>query len=128
MKYIHSKNFVYCDLKPDNVLVWKYPKPDTQWSASADASVWVKIADYGISKQVSPQGLYGMEGTLPYMPPEIILHGGQETYSTKMDIYAFGMFIYYLISFRSPFEDLDEPITAILREGNRPSLINVSCM
>ena len=114
---------MYRDLKPENILVWKYPEPDTQWDQ--DTAIWVKVADYGISKQVSPQGLRGVEGTRPYLPPEVILHGGREAYSTKIDVYAFGMFMYYLITFMSPFEadgTAGRPITALLEEGKRPEL------
>lgn len=63
-----------------------------------------------------------MEGTRPYLPPEVILHGGQEAYSNKLDVYAFGMFMYYLVSFRTPF-DSGRPITALLEERKRPELL-----
>lgn len=63
-----------------------------------------------------------MEGTRPYLPPEVILHGGREAYSTKLDVYAFGMFIYYLVSYRVPF-DSGRPITALLEENKRPELL-----
>lgn len=120
---------MYRDLKPENVLVWKFPDPDSQWDL--DASIWVKVADYGISKQVSPQGLRGVEGTRPYLPPEVILHGGREAYSTKIDVYAFGMFMYYLITFLSPFESegmAGRPITALLEECRRPELPAKVCI
>ena len=120
LDYLHSRNFVYRDLKPGNVLVFKYPEPDTQWDY--DSSIWLKVADYGISMQVSPQGLLGVEGTHPYLPPEVILHCGREAYSTKIDVYAFGMFIYYLVTFQSPFEKENGPITNILQKGGRPEI------
>ena len=121
LQYLHSRSIVYRDLKPDNVLVLKYPLPEKQWTT--DFCVFVKLADYGISKQVSPQGIRGIEGTRPYLPPEVILHGGREAYSTKLDVYAFGMFMYYLITFMTPFEnDATRPITAMLEDGKRPSL------
>ena len=100
--------------------MWKFPRPENRWST--DSPIYVKVADYGISKQITPQGIRGMEGTRPYLPPEVILHGGREAYSTKLDVYAFGMFIYYLVSFRTPF-DTGRPITALLEEGKRPELL-----
>ena len=39
-----------------------------------------------------------------------------------MDVYAFGMFMYYLISFMHPFENESRPITALIEEGRRPEL------
>lgn len=100
--------------------MWKFPLPGTQWFPNTP--IHVKVADYGISKQITPQGIRGMEGTRPYLPPEVILHGGREAYSTKLDVYAFGMFMYYLVSYRVPF-DSGRPITALLDEGKRPELL-----
>ena len=111
---------MYRDLKPGNILVWKFPEPDTQWNPNTQ--VWVKVADYGISKQVTPAGLRGRSGTPPYLPPEVILTSGREASSTMIDVYAFGMFIYYLITFMSPFENEGRPLTALLEEGRRPEL------
>ncbi len=71
LNYLHSKKFIYRDLKPANVLVWKYPTPQTQWSPQA--CVFVKLADYGISKEVTPQGIRGVEGTRPYLAPEVTI-------------------------------------------------------
>lgn len=105
--------------------MWKFPRPENRWST--DSPIYVKVADYGISKQITPQGIRGMEGTRPYLPPEVILHGGREAYSTKLDVYAFGMFIYYLVSFRTPY-DTGRPITALLEEGKRPELLPKVCM
>ncbi len=53
---------------------------------------------------------------------QVLLNGGKEAYSQQMDVYAFGMFIYYLSSFMTPFENDTRPITALLEEGRRPEL------
>ena len=120
MDYLHSNRFVYRDLKPGNILVWKYPEPDTQWNPSTQ--ILVKVADYGISKQVSPQGLRGESGTRLYLPPEVLLYAGREAYSTKVDVYAFGMFIYALMTFLPPFQLQDRPLRALLTDGRRPEI------
>ena len=100
--------------------MWKFPLPETQWNS--DSAVYVKLADYGICQQYTPQGVRGEEGTPPYLPPEVIIHCGQQSHSTKLDIYSFGMLMYYLISFESPFLKESRPISALLQEGKRPSL------
>ena len=121
LNYLHNQSFIFRDIKPGNVLVWKFPLPETQWTG--DQVVQLKLADYGICKQFTPQGERGVQGTKPYLPPEVLLHGGQEAYSTKLDVYSFGMFMYYLFSFGNPFEKEMRPPEALLSAGKRPELL-----
>lgn len=120
LDYIHSNKFIFRDLKPGNILVWKFPLPENQWNS--DSAVYVKLADYGICQQYTPQGVRGMEGTPPYLPPEVLLHSGQQSQNTKLDVYSFGMLMYYLFTFENPFYDETKPISSLLEMGKRPSL------
>ena len=121
MEYIHSKKIIYRDLKPGNILVWEFPDPKTQWTD--DSSVFVKLADYGISKYCTPEGVRGSEGTPAYLPPEVVLHGGSASFSTMLDVYSFGMLMYYLFTFLGPFEnEKGRPVSALLDEQKRPEL------
>jgi len=84
MEYIHSKNIIYRDLKLANVLVFEFPDAHSPMQGAQQCKVLVKLADYGISKQVMPWGIRGMLGTPSYLPPEVILHGGKQAYTNKV--------------------------------------------
>jgi serine/threonine protein kinase len=62
-EYLHSKNLVYRDLKPENVLVQE--------------NGYIKLADFGFLKEVKPhERTYTFCGTPEYIAPEIILNKG----------------------------------------------------
>lgn len=57
--YIHSKKILHRDIKLDNILL--------------DGKGNVKIADFGVSKQVKAgEVMYEQSGTPAYIAPEII--------------------------------------------------------
>jgi serine/threonine protein kinase len=119
MAYLHSRNILFRDLKPGNVLVWDFPLPREQWNP--DAQILVKVADYGISKQISPQGIHSKAGTPQYLPPEVLLNSEHEAASLKVDVYSFGMVMYYLFSFGNPFGS-SLLVGSQLRHSRRPEL------
>ncbi|XP_032936819.1 serine/threonine-protein kinase DCLK3 isoform X3 [Catharus ustulatus] len=59
--YIHSKNIVHRDLKPENLLV----------QHNADKSTTLKLADFGLAKQVT-KPVFTVCGTPTYVAPEIL--------------------------------------------------------
>lgn len=90
MEYIHNKKIIYRDLKLANVLVFQFPDPHSPMEGRQHCKVLVKLTDYGISKQqVVYWGIRGMLGTPPYLPPEVILHGGKQAYTHKVTLCSF---------------------------------------
>jgi tetratricopeptide (TPR) repeat protein len=86
LHYIHQKNIVHCDLKPQNILF--------------DAGKAL-LADFGIAVMtyMSDVKKDAIKGTLPYMAPEQFR--GQPT--ARSDQYAFATITYELFTGHRPF-------------------------
>mmetsp|Transcript_748 Transcript_748/g.2691 ORF Transcript_748/g.2691 Transcript_748/m.2691 type:complete len:649 (-) Transcript_748:48-1994(-) len=107
MSYLHSFEppILHRDLKSHNLLV------DKDWN--------VKVADFGLSR-AQIQATMTATGTPQWSAPEVIRH---ERYSTKADVYSFGVIIYELLSGTIPYRDIG-PMTAlhnVAYQGLRPN-------
>jgi tRNA A-37 threonylcarbamoyl transferase component Bud32 len=84
--YMHRHGVVHRDLKPENLLC-------------ASANI-IKIADFGLSKDVESGNLQTSCGTPSYVAPEVLL-GGQ--YDNEVDIWSIGVITYVLLCGFTPF-------------------------
>ena len=95
IEYLHDNKVIYRDLKAQNILLFSLDEADF---------VNVKLSDYGISMVAQPSFNRGQEGTPGYFPPEAIPQRNLDNViTTKVDIFAFGMVLYELITGRYPF-------------------------
>ncbi|CAL8463015.1 g2549 [Coccomyxa elongata] len=100
------------DLKPSNIFL--------------DATGRPCVADMGLARRLTPASatcLTGETGTYVYMAPEMIRH---ELYTSKADVYSWGVLLAELISQRPPYEGLYmTPVQVALAVGDnelRPTL------
>jgi len=102
--YLHSIGICHRDLKPENVLML------SDDANSPDYNI-VKIADFGLSSLSAVEYQATMEtacGTPEYLAPELVSMVANEdeqeqTYSSKVDIWAIGVILYVMISGFHPF-------------------------
>lgn len=94
-----SQPIIHRDLKPLNLLLTK--------------NLDMKVTDFGLSKIMTyrnaavPQQpapyMSGGVGTWRYMAPEVVRY---EQYTDRIDIYAFGLILWFMCSGRQPFVEL----------------------
>lgn len=91
--FLHTCNppVIYRDLKPENIMIDEYHN--------------VKLIDFGLSRFLPHESNYklsGETGTLRYMAPEVYL---SQDYDLKVDVYSFGLLMYYIFTNNIPFKD-----------------------
>ncbi|XP_024543708.1 dual serine/threonine and tyrosine protein kinase-like isoform X3 [Selaginella moellendorffii] len=111
MAWLHSKNVIHRDLKPQNILVGE----------EDNDLVSIRIADFGVSRPDFISSLISeatpKQGTRNFMAPEVWT---SERYTKKADVYSYGMLSYQLVTGNIPFK-VGMDMEQVLR-GERPEI------
>ena len=95
LDYIHKRQIVHCDIKPDNILL-------VSTAAGERRKHHVKLLDFGLARigSITPRTSQVVDGTPEYLAPERIT-GTSPTPS--MDIYGLGVLAYEIFTGTLPF-------------------------
>jgi len=92
LEYLHSKQIIYRDLKPENLLL--------------DRHGHLKITDFGFAKKV-PDITWTLCGTPDYLAPEVVSSKG---YNKSVDWWSLGILIFEMLCGFTPFWDGGSPM------------------
>ncbi len=113
LQYIHSKNLIHRDVKPENILI------------SYDNPAVIKWADFGLSRSVTTGSKSfawsDLKGTERWFAPELMDETDEIKVkgSTKCDIFALGcVFFFYLVPKIHPFGFSKFDTQANIKVGN----------
>jgi len=99
LHYIHSKGYVHCDLKPENLMMGSWEKEEPR----------LKVVDFGFSVPDQESIKLASYGTVAYLPPECLVNGhssqGDPWHpNTAGDMFAAGVIMYTVLTGTHPFD------------------------
>ncbi|KAM6498106.1 Protein kinase-like domain containing protein [Amanita muscaria] len=115
--HMHSSGYFHRDMKPENILVttiglYDYtsvsPVPLPHGSLENDVVTVVKIADFGLAREIKSKPPYtDYVSTRWYRAPEIVMRS--KDYSSAVDMWALGTIMAELVNLRPLFPGQDNP-------------------
>lgn len=110
MQFLHSRNIIHRDLKTLNVLI--------------DKDLYIRICDFGFSRQQKAKNdvMTKNIGTPHWMAPELL--DGQSPYDNKVDVYAYAIVFWELLSGKLPYQGLNptQVIAQVMVNDMRPTI------
>ncbi|MDD4204841.1 MAG: protein kinase [Candidatus Delongbacteria bacterium] len=99
LSYIHSKDIIHYDIKPDNIFIDDYGK--------------LKLMDFGFAGSKNPTEV---RGTMQFIAPELIQ---KKDVTHRIDFFSLGVTFYFSITGKLPFKGKDKhEIMANAVKGN----------
>ncbi|MBN2857387.1 MAG: protein kinase [Candidatus Delongbacteria bacterium] len=106
LSYIHSKDIIHYDIKPDNIFIDSYGK--------------LKIMDFGFA---GGKNTTEVRGTMQFIAPELLL---KKNVTHKIDFFSLGVTFYFSITGKLPFKGKDrQEIISNSIKGNYIPLENI---
>lgn len=114
MAYIHQKDIIYRNLKPENVFL--------------DEHFYPKIGDFALAKVLEKGHLDEISQTLNvgtplYMAPEV---STDRHYNNKVDVFSYSILLYEFLTLRKPYserKDIDiSNVVSFVSKGERPTI------
>jgi len=114
LKYLHSLDVLYRDLKPENL--------------GFDLEGRILLFDFGLAVELRSEdrlhnGTYNIPqgGTLRYMPPEV---ARKKPCNCSADVYSFGILFWAVLSLETPFAGFttEKFSSLVLMQGYRPKI------
>lgn len=106
LEYVHEKGYIHLDFKPENILVKRTGQ--------------IKLVDFDMAVRLmpKPKRLKSYPGTPQYMAPEMLM---RKEIDHRVDIFAFGVTAYELLTFEKPFPGRSpEEILQLQLKGGGP--------
>ncbi|CAJ1420156.1 unnamed protein product [Effrenium voratum] len=102
LEYLHTQNpyILHRDIKGANVLV--------------GVDSLVKLADFGCSKRAKETTSVSIQGSIPWMAPEVLTHS---RFGRAGDIWSFGCLVIEMAAADAPWGHFDNLMAAILKIG-----------
>lgn len=95
LQYLHKKDVVHCDLKPENVLL-----------TSETGMPQAKLCDFGFARIIGEKSFRkSIVGTPAYLAPEVLKNEG---YNRSLDLWSVGVIVYVSLSGTFPFNEDEE--------------------
>lgn len=111
-QFVHSKDFIHCDIRPCNFLVDEYGI--------------LKLSDFKQVRKIPKEPLrdtpLALRGSLPYMAPELLTAEG--VHSFQSDLWAIGCVLYQLRRGNLPFGEPTLPVLEMMENVRTVEPVN----